>query len=162
MDHQGGGSDSGEAAVRLPSKYSLQLCRVGFGPRKPRPTNRNVFLNPFTRSCRIVDKRHGRLGGLLRAHFVTRLQHLGGLWFGAHRGRPAAVQPSISGSTRFGYCSANSCAIMPPIETPNTWALSTPAASRTTAASDAINAMGYGPCGTSLCPMPRLSRARVR
>src|SRR5579863_559742 len=89
MDHECGGGDSREAAVRLPSKYSLQLCLVGFGPRKPRPANRNILINPFPWSRRIVDKGHRRFRGLFRAHFVTRHQHLDSFWFGADRGRPA-------------------------------------------------------------------------
>ncbi len=78
-----------EAAVRLPGKNSLQLGCVCFGLRKPWPANRQVFINPFTRSRRIVDKRHGRFGGLLRAHFLPPHQHLDRFRFGAHRGRPA-------------------------------------------------------------------------
>jgi hypothetical protein len=56
-------------------------------------------------------------------------------------GPPAAVQPRINERVLAGYSSANSCAIMPPIETPKTWARETPAASRTAAASDAMVAI---------------------
>ena len=54
----------------------------------------------------------------LRGHALARKDFQD---FGAARtawGPPALVQPKIRERTRWGYCSANSWAIMPPIETP--------------------------------------------
>ena len=50
----------------------------------------------------------------------------------------------------------------PPIDAPTTWAVSTPAWSSTAMASAAICSSEYVPCGLSLRPAPRLSRAIVR
>src|SRR5216684_7782722 len=77
-------------------------------------------------------------------------------------GPPAAVQPRISERTFLGYCSANSCAIIPPMDTPKMCAVLTRAAFSTAAASAAICAMEYGPGGASLRPTPRLSSAMMR
>ena len=66
----------------------------------------------------------------------------------AHPNWPECDRQMVGRDGKYGpfwgcgdYCSANSCAIMPPMETPNTCALSTPAASITATASEAINAM---------------------
>src|SRR6266478_2112783 len=77
-------------------------------------------------------------------------------------GPPAAVQPRISERTFLGYCSANSCAIIPPMDTPKMCAVLTRAAFSTAAASAAICVMEYGPGGASLRPTPRLSSAMMR
>ena len=70
---------------------------------------------------------------------------------------PAEVAPSTSASTRSGYRSASSWAIIPPIEIPYTCARAIPAASSTETASAAIPASVSGPAGRSLRPEPRLS-----
>ena len=59
-------------------------------------------------------------------------------------GWPTARSPVVdmteaSDSTCSGYLVASSWAIMPPSETPTTWAASTPAASRTATASSAMS-----------------------
>src|SRR5260221_3257599 len=77
-------------------------------------------------------------------------------------GPPAAVQPRISERTLLGYCNANSCAIIPPMDTPKMCAVLTRAAFSTAVASAAICAIEYGPGGASLRPTPRLSSAMVR
>ena len=71
------------------------------------------------------------------------------------------MAPSTSEVTRAGRRIASSSAITPPIETPKTWALSTPAASitaRASAASSPIVVLRLVP----LSPVPRLSKAIVR
>ncbi len=68
------------------------------------------------------------------------------------------VAPSTSERTRDGYCSASSCAIMPPIEIPKTLACAIPAASSTRAASSARSRMRKPPGEGEDDPMPRLSK----
>ncbi len=72
------------------------------------------------------------------------------------------VQVNVSERTRSGYRRATSWLIAPPIDAPTTCAASTPTASRTAMASSAICSRLYAPCGLSLRPAPRLSRAIVR
>ena len=75
---------------------------------------------------------------------------------------PQFVQPKTKLFTRSAWRSANSWAIMPPIEMPNTCARSMPNPSRTPAVSSANMAIEYGSSGLSLRPTPRLSNAMVR
>src|SRR4051794_33261831 len=70
---------------------------------------------------------------------------------------PAEVAPSTSESTRSGWRSVSSWAIIPPIEIPYTCACAIPAASSTETASAAIPASVRRPAGRSLRPQPRLS-----
>ena len=60
------------------------------------------------------------------------------------RGFPVEDMIDVSDSTRPGSAAASTCAIMPPIETPTTWARSMPAASSTPAASPAMSRRSYG------------------
>jgi hypothetical protein len=71
---------------------------------------------------------------------------------------PCDVQASTRRRTHRGKRSASSWATMPPIDAPITSAASTPAALRIARASLAICRIEYGPLGTSLRPMPRLSK----
>src|SRR5437870_5219418 len=72
------------------------------------------------------------------------------------------VQASTRLRPRPGCLSASSWAIMPPIDTPTTWARVIPTASRRPAVSSAMSCMVYGPGGLELRPTPRLSKVIVR
>src|SRR4029077_13227966 len=66
VDHECRSDDLVDPAVGLPAENSLQLRRVSLRARKPWPANRQVFVNPFTWSRRIIDKGYGGFGRLLR------------------------------------------------------------------------------------------------
>src|ERR1700745_500135 len=57
VNDQCGSHDLAEAAVRLPAEDSLPLRGIRLRSRKPWPANRQVFINPFPRSRRIVEQR---------------------------------------------------------------------------------------------------------
>lgn len=60
------------------------------------------------------------------------------------RGLPVEDMIDVSDRTRPGAIAASTCAIIPPIETPTTWARSAPAASSTPTASRAMSRSSYG------------------
>ena len=71
----------------------------------------------------------------------------GGAWSSAaasgvarpYPGSPVCDITDVRLRTRSGWAIARLCAIIPPIDTPSTWARSTPTASRTATASSAMS-----------------------
>ncbi len=75
--------------------------------------------------------------------------------------QPGVVQPRTSPCTRCGWFSTNSCAIIPPIDMPSTWALPTPSSRSSPAASSAIIGTLYCTCGLSVSPVPLLEKRTI-